>query len=545
MCGRGLVKWRSSVAIALFVLLVSGVAAWAVIFQQRHAPTKRNVSAAFSQLRDDIGALSRLVQPDAPRLTDDPDDRPRDAQREHVRASVEDLEKELSLTRLSIARLVEEVLASREAGKENDGTTREFVFNRPGQKVEWNATPGTVCRSLRFTNEGPSLAGDVRVLIDGKTPPATAGEFIARIVDPTMNEKQKAIALWRAVVEGRRHDWPAHPEAQDPVKLLGVYGYGFCSHAAQALAVLAQEAGLPSRVRQARGRHVVAEIMIGGRWAVFDADGEAYYVKPDGALASADDLRQDPGLLALSPSTIYTEAKLRDFYTSAELREKKPSSASEPHGLQVALRPGESIRYSRARRGLFFSSRYLEEPREYANGEWTFEPRAHDQLWLLGCKSSANLQSIPETDGPWLWTTGQSGAPAKITYTFELPYPALDGEIEVVAEGGQPVAEISRDGLVWQEITGQTSGTGRWTFPLSSHLHRVSGAPDYRFEVRLTFPPAVTPLRIGRLRYRFDLQMAPQHLPLPAQDAGSLGVQYKSEGPAEIRVQTVCIDAAP
>ena len=285
------------------------------------------------------------------------------------------------------------------------------------------------------------------------------------------------------------------------------------------LAALRRRRACPSRVRQARGKHLIAEIMVDGRWAVFDPDGEAYYVKPDGVLASADDLRQDPGLWRMA-HTIYTEEKLRDFYTSAELREKKTPSGSEPHSLQVTLPPGESIRYSRERRGLFFSSRYLEEPREYANGEWTFEPRAQDQLWLLGCQSSANLQSVQEAGGPWSWTTGQPGAPAKITYAFDLPYPALDGDIEVAAEGGQPMAEISRDGSVWQEITGQSSGAGRWTFPLSSHLRRVAGTPDYRFEVRLTFP-ATTPLRVSRLRYRFDLQMALRYLPLPAEDDGS------------------------
>lgn len=544
MRGPGSPRTWIVVVTAVLVSCAAGAATFS-FFASREAPRKKDLAVAFSQLRDDVGALSRVARPDAPRLMDDPDDRPREAKNEHVPATVEDLNKELARTRLTIAGLVREMVASREAANETDGTERDFIFSRSGQTAEWKALPGMACRSLCVTNEGSSLADDVRVLIDGKTLPATSGEFIARVVDPSMNEKQKAVALWRAVVEGRRHDWPAHPEAKDPVKLLGVYGYGFCSHAAQALAEFAQEVGLNSRVRQARGQHVVAEIMVDGRWAVFDADGEAYYIKPDGVLASADDLRQDPGLLALSPSTIYAEAKLQDFYMSAELREKKPSSGSEPHSLQVALRPGESIRYSRARQGLFFSSRYLEEPREYANGEWTFEPRPQDQLWLLGCESSANLQAVPETEGPWSWSTGQPGSPAKITYAFELPYPALDGDIEVAAEGGQPMAEFSRDGTVWQEIPGQPSGAGRWTFPLSSHLRRVSGAPDYRFEVRLAFPPAATPIRIGRLRYRFDLQMAPRHLPLPSQDEGSLGVHYTSEGPAEIRVQTVCVQTTP
>lgn len=522
-------------ALAAAILFLAGAAS---IFPRRAELRKKDIADAFEQLRDDAGALYRAARPGTPPLLDDPDDRRPKLKDGDATAGVEDLENELARTRRIIADLVRQSLMSEKHGTEAPLPTHQFDFSRPGQSVEWRSQ--TDCRSLIVANDGPSSATDVRILLDGKSLPVTVEEIIGNASQNAAGEKQKATALWKAVVEGRRHDWPAHKEAEDPVKLFGVYGYGFCSHAAHALAALARQAGMTSRVLQSRGKHLVAEIMVDGKWAVFDPDAETCYPMPEGRLASAEDLRLDPGLLAGSPSPIYSEAKLRDFYTSTDLRESEPSDPAAAHGLHVTLRPGESIEYSRARRGLFFSSKYLDEPREYANGEWRFVPRADGELWLKGCQKAANIRSVRESGGRWIFTAAENGSPARITYDFALPYPALDGEIQVEATGGRPVAEISRDGSNWREIAAQSPGDELWRFPLAGHLHRVSGAPDYKFEIRLTFSPDAGPLRIGSIVYRFDLQMARRYLPLPSRETAALCVRYTSDGPATIRVRAIC-----
>jgi len=369
-------------------VLAAGVGATALfLFMPQDVIRKKDISNAFAQLRDDVGALYRAARPEAPPLHEDPDDRPR-LKDGDARAGAEDLKNELHQTRKAIADLVRESVESRDRGKEEPLLERSFSFTRSGENAEWKASPRTICETLLVTNEGPSIAKDVRVLIDGKSIASTLREIAERAVQGLVDEKQKAIALWRAVVDGRRHDWPAHKEAEDPVKLLGVYGYGFCSHAAHALAALAREAGMKARVLHVRGKHLVTEIMVDGKWAVFDADAETHYPMPDGSLASAEDLRLNPALVSASPSKIYSEAKLRDFYGSPDLVESKPKDTAQPHSLHLALRPGESIEYSRARKGLFFSSRYLDEPREYANGEWSFRPSLADQTWMQGCTRS-------------------------------------------------------------------------------------------------------------------------------------------------------------
>ncbi|MFM7375910.1 MAG: transglutaminase domain-containing protein, partial [Chthoniobacterales bacterium] len=258
-------------------------------------------------MQDDAASLHRVASPDTPPLHDDPDDhRPRLKDGDE-RAGGEDLKSGLHQTRKFIADLVRESVESKASGKKEPALERSFSFTRSGEIAAWKAPARTLCESLLVTNEGPSIAKDIRVLIDGKSPATTLRELAERAVQSLADETQKATALWKAIVDGRRHDWPAHKEAEDPVKLLGVYGYGFCSHAAHALAALARESGMQARVLHAKGKHLVTEIMVDEKWAVFDADAETHYPMPDGSLASAEDLRHNPNLLSAAPSGIYSE----------------------------------------------------------------------------------------------------------------------------------------------------------------------------------------------------------------------------------------------
>src|SRR5262249_33906975 len=85
---------------------------------------------------------------------------------------------------------------------------------------------------------------------------------------------------------------------RDPVKLLNVYGYGFCGILGPTMAGIAEEMGLgPSRTLILPGwHHVVAETHYGGKWHYLDLDVRAAFRRPDGSLASMADAQREPGL---------------------------------------------------------------------------------------------------------------------------------------------------------------------------------------------------------------------------------------------------------
>ena len=85
---------------------------------------------------------------------------------------------------------------------------------------------------------------------------------------------------------------------RDPVKLLNVYGYGYCAIFGPFMAGVCEEAGIgPARsLILADWNHVLAETFYKDRWHYLDVDVRAAFRRPDGTLASFEESRTDPGL---------------------------------------------------------------------------------------------------------------------------------------------------------------------------------------------------------------------------------------------------------
>jgi hypothetical protein len=126
-----------------------------------------------------------------------------------------------------------------------------------------------------------------------------------------------------------------------------------------------------------------------------------------------------------------------------------------------------------------------------------------------------------------------------LTYEFSLPYPALDGEVQIGFSGEGLSLELSRDGFTWQKVETSHAVDGVQVFPLSGWLRSVGGEPDYRFWVRIAGSPSPVAWRLANLLYRYDLQMAPRHLALPSAATRTLAVDYLSSAPTQISVEVV------
>jgi len=537
-------KWLLLVAAGLVIAGLGALAGRHVSL--REVPTKKEAFKAFSRVQDDIGSLYRVLTPEAPPLVEDPADQHQVPENPDAPFTRADLHSKSAAVRQEVLSWIRRELRARydSAPAPANQQRVRYVFTAPGETAEWVSGPGESCRSVSVENLGTALAEDVTIVLDGQRPATTVREMAESMLGSAATEKDKAFALWRGVVDGRRHDWPAHPESSDPVKLLGVYGYGFCLNSAEALAALARSAGLSARVMHARGSHVVTEVMIDGRWALFDPDAGTAYPKPDGSMASLEDLQRDPGLLSTAPSDVYSAEHLRRIYSSEVFTERTTRQPQTLHALRMDLRPGESIVYSQDKKGLFFATRYLEEPREYANGLWQFRPRFSDESWRAGFASAENLTAVQDAGGAWFLTAADPKKPWQLTSEFSLPYPALDGGVEIDFAGEGLSVELSRDGSTWQEIRGLPAVDGVQDFPLAGWLRSVEGAPDYRFWVRLASSPSSAAWRIARLVYRYDLQMAPRRLPLPTTATRTVAVDYVSSKPTQIGVEAVLSESS-
>jgi len=112
--------------------------------------------------------------------------------------------------------------------------------------------------------------------------------------------EQKAIAIFNTVVRSRHQANPprefltsaeAAGHVHDPLESFHVYGYGQCCCTSAEVIGLAQYLGLEARGRDI-SRHSVPEIFFADSWHLVDGSVMNYHVKPDGTLASVDEIHR-------------------------------------------------------------------------------------------------------------------------------------------------------------------------------------------------------------------------------------------------------------
>ena len=106
---------------------------------------------------------------------------------------------------------------------------------------------------------------------------------------------EKAMAIWKTVVRYRHQTNPSNewlsPErnVHDPLKTIHVYGYGMCCCATSNVCGLARYLGMEARGRTVVS-HITSEVRYDGGWHMIDGSLMNYFLKPDGKIASSDEI---------------------------------------------------------------------------------------------------------------------------------------------------------------------------------------------------------------------------------------------------------------
>jgi hypothetical protein len=540
-------KVRVLFAIAL-TLLPAGAFIGGIAFEKKSSQKILNLdlAKAFGLLESDLDSWRRHFSDECSPLHEDPANKTLVPLTDKLTAlaTKEELQARLLKIRSSILHAIQTHSASEEAQR---GTWRSSPFLvKSGQPFSWEKTEKSTPLGISLKNKGPDTVTRVRVQLDGKQTPVSIAEILETCLAGKSTAEEKALSLWSFVCKNRSHDWPSHPgnEAFDPVKLVSVYGYGFCSHAAKALAILAHHAGLESRVRQAKSQHVVCEILIDGHWAMFDPDGEVFYRFEDGRIASVEDIAQSPQLLLSTKSPIYSVEKLQDIFTNHIFitTPLEKFARFSPHIILPTLRPGEELEISKQKKGLFFASRYLEVPKDYANGAWRYQPIWSCEDTIPEGLALANVR-IGSKDGiPELFMNDPE-AETSITCFFDLPYPALRTEVQwdFPSDHSKEISSkvmASRDGHTWIDAE-QIERNDKTIHVFSDFPNRLTGDPDYKFRVKLMIPPRAKINAFPEFRISHDLQMAPRSLPIPDYNGSRLCVNYEPVENQQIEITLI------
>jgi hypothetical protein len=412
---------------------------------------------------------------------------------------------------------------------------------------------------LQQPPDAVEVVSHVKVLSDRVEDVSSMEAWNKSFIKEGMTDEQKALAAWRTAASFQHQDAPPseylanEDNVLDPVKLFNVYGYGFCSMASAEVAALSRYVGL-----QARGwginAHSVPEVYWDGAWHLLDASLINYFPKPDGRIASVEELiaatnewydrnpgfkgnneklaafqrengwqgwRRGPELLKRAPTLDdggWWPAKTHGWYSSMQEYDGTSGGQkaflyeygySQGYQVNLQLRPGERLTRNWSNKGLHVNMRESGPPgclsMKTGEDSLVYTPKFGDIA--PGRVGNGTL----EYDVP----AGRLKA-SPLVLRMPSSYVYLTGKLAYRASGDVVVSFSDNHGLDWKEIG---RGSGAQEIDLSPHVLR-------RYDYRLKFEGK----GVEAARITHDIQHSQR--PLPALGEGKNTVTF-SAGPAE------------
>lgn len=135
---------------------------------------------------------------------------------------------------------------------------------------------------------------------------------------------------------------------RDPMKIVNVYGYGYCDVFGPVMAGLWEQGGCgPARTVDLPGlQHVATEVFADNQWRYLDLDLRGVFRGADGGLRSLDEARRDATLWRHERGPRFFPmddlARLHDQFTNSKVQHRY-SVAPAGHTMDFVLRRGESL----------------------------------------------------------------------------------------------------------------------------------------------------------------------------------------------------------
>jgi hypothetical protein len=178
----------------------------------------------------------------------------------------------------------------------------------------------------------PAVVSGVRVVSDKVVDVSSFEAWKNGAIRDGMSDEQKVLAAWETVVRFRHHDAGPHEHlglgshtlTGDAFKLFNVYGYCNGTAAQAAFLQLVRQLGYEARAFTAN-RWDVPEVKYGEAWHYLDPALIAYFRKPDGQIASVEELVADvKAWHEKNPGILRDDAKIRAFQKTPGWKQGPP-----------------------------------------------------------------------------------------------------------------------------------------------------------------------------------------------------------------------------
>lgn len=269
-----------------------------------------------------------------------------------------------------------------------------------------------------------------RFRASGSVDCSTLQSVVDGVVTPGMTSEEKALALWRFVMNSCYHGkWGT---SLDGLEHLNVYGYGYCGTYAAVLEPLWWAAGLRARHVNI-GNHAATEVYYDNGWHYIDADARAYYLLKDNrTIASLDELNDDVGLWTMLRRGSSRKAGKKQYYMTMH---PNGHGRSPVYTNDFTMAKGDVLTLNWRSRGKWCLNRGEEggkepawEPPFYGNGLFTFHRDFRDRSQCRsGLVSSANVDWKEAATG--YLHPNHAKQEATLVYRVKTPYFMPEAEI--------------------------------------------------------------------------------------------------------------------
>ncbi|MBA3708922.1 MAG: hypothetical protein H0W83_08915 [Planctomycetes bacterium] len=429
----------------------------------------------------------------------------------------------------------------------------------------------------------PGIVSAIKVLSDKVEDVSDLESWKKTYITDGMTDQEKAIAIWKTVVKYRHQDTPPNEavafgeNVHDPLKTIHVYGYGQCCCASSNIEGLARYIGLKARGRIINA-HSVPEIFYDDAWHLFDASLMNYFVKPDGKVASVDEIRHAVMEWLGSHGDLRgNDNKLRAFAKDGGWKNGPPLLASSTfydkdgingagwHGwpsnmqeydfpddkagvfeygpsmgyqLNIQLRQGEKLTRNWSNKGmnvpgdpadeLMKDRKYLGvqakmgdiAPGRVGNGTLVYDLPLATGAFRGGALVADNLATTSEDKAAPALHAKDVAKPGVLVVRMPSSYVYLGGELAYTAviggNGSVTVSFSDNQGLDWKEISKATAaGDQKVDLKPLNYL---------RYDYRLKFEISGANTGLAAVKISNDILHA--QTPLPALDAGKNTITF-------------------
>jgi len=412
------------------------------------------------------------------------------------------------------------------------GQQHSFSINMPSDAPLENA-------SVRIeVVAGESLTPHLRA--SGSVDCSSLKSVVASVVTPSMTAEEKALALWRFVMDACYHGrWGT---SMDGLEHLNVYGYGYCGSYAAVLESLWWTAGLTAR-HVNTGDHAATEVYYDNGWHYIDADTRAFYLLKDNrTIASLNELNDDVELWTMFRRGSSRKGGSKYYYMTMH---PNGHGRSPVYTNDFTMAKGDVLTLDWQSRGKWCLNRGEEggkepawEPPFYGNGLFTFHRDFADRSQCRsGLVSSTNID----------WQDAAAGylhpqnakQEAALVYRVKTPYfipeVTLSGSFLRRGAGDSVELDISTDnGKRWVPLwRADGTGTVKASGVTAQTQQVTTNVPwKYSYLMRLRMRAGKSPRDVGAYHLESRSVLAYNLRCLPALKPGENRITFADEAKA-------------